>query len=1044
MHRAILVLDVEKFSGRTDSDLLAVRRGMYKALTQAFARTSIDLRRCIREDAGDGVLVLVPPDTPKSLLVTKVVPRLVAALGRHNATCGAQTRIRLRAALDAGEVHSDSHGVTSHAINHAFRLTEAPALKSALSAASSAVLGVIVSAGFYDDVVRHDPAAEASMYRPVRVAVKETKTTAWMRLFDGGDAVAPDGQAANGSGRRPVLSAPVAELGSLTSERPPDRDPGTAESPVAAGPVAAGPDAAGPDAAGPVAGGPGAGRGASEPRSPSPRPATGLPPDIGAFTGRDAELAELQALVTSRTSSALVICVIRGSPGAGKTALAVHFGHRAAAQFPDGQLYVNLHGSDPPPLPPHGAAFSQLLGALAVDPAQIPADPAEQARLYRSQLAGRRMLVVLDDVATADDVRPLVTGSPDCVVLVTSRHRLGELTAVEAAHRVTVDLTLDRLTRQESEALLERVAGTARISSDREAAAELTRLCGGLPLALRLAAACLVADPSLTLAGLAAGLRAERDRTDPRPAHGDYAAEARLVLARSCHTLTPKAGRLFRLLSLPAGADVSAAAAAALADTTAGQARHLLNALTKAQLVEQIGADRYRLPEPMRRYADERAGADEPEAVRQAAIRRLLVWYLRTADAAARVLDSRRGPVPPDAVGTDAVGTDAVGTDAVGTDAVGTGAVGTGAVRAVRQPLPFTSRVQARRWCEAERANLVAAVRQAAKLAEYAVACQLATAIHGIFDVRGHGADQLAVLSIGRTSARRIGDWSGEARMLDRLGDVCCDLQRLDEALGRYQEAAVIRREHGALDGEEAGSPHGEGPGADVSRRGAKRIPPRRRLRARVLLTAALVVVLLIGALAGARWYVARSCGSGVQRAGPAGQCVGVTDGSVIFAAYLKSVEQKIRAENAWVTGAHKPFVSIGYLIPMTVTAADSESQDAVRHQLEGAYLGQYEANHSAADGKGPLIRLLLANDGSQAAYWAPVVKELEQRQGSPDHVVAVAGLGPSIQNTVNAVTQLGAIGIPIVGATITGNNLEDYPGLVRVAPSNTDEVATA
>jgi ABC-type branched-subunit amino acid transport system substrate-binding protein len=174
------------------------------------------------------------------------------------------------------------------------------------------------------------------------------------------------------------------------------------------------------------------------------------------------------------------------------------------------------------------------------------------------------------------------------------------------------------------------------------------------------------------------------------------------------------------------------------------------------------------------------------------------------------------------------------------------------------------------------------------------------------------------------------------------------------------------------------------------------------------------------------------------------GQCIGVTNGSAIFESYLAAAEEKILGENAWVTAGGKPFVSIAYLLPMTVTAADTESQDAVRHQLEGAYAAQYEANHSTRDGKGPLIRLLLANDGSQAAYWSPVVQELAGRLGAPDHLVAVAGLGPSVQNTLDATDQLNADGIPMVGSVITGSILESIPDLVRVSPSNSDEVAAA
>lgn len=212
VHRTIAVFDVDKFSdpARTNLDQLAVRDGMYKALTQSFARARIDWATCTAEDRGDGALVLVPPEVPKNLLVTRLPGLLAAELARHNTASTAPTRIRLRMALHAGEIHQDEHGVTGTSINHTFRLIEAPAFKAAFGE-TAAVLAVIVSSWFYDEVVRHDPAARPSSFRDIDVAVKETQATARIRLLGatGETARVPAGgaiRAPHSAINRPVLA----------------------------------------------------------------------------------------------------------------------------------------------------------------------------------------------------------------------------------------------------------------------------------------------------------------------------------------------------------------------------------------------------------------------------------------------------------------------------------------------------------------------------------------------------------------------------------------------------------------------------------------------------------------------------------------------------------------------------------------------------------------------------------------------------------------------------------------------------------------------
>ena len=227
-----------------------------------------------------------------------------------------------------------------------------------------------------------------------------------------------------------------------------------------------------------------------------------LPHDVLGFTGREPELAGLASLSAGQGSAAVVITAIDGVAGIGKTALAVHFAHRAAAAFPDGQLFVNLRGFDPdhPPLA-SGDVLARFVRALRADPSQLPAEPDELAAMYRSQLSGRRVLVVLDNAASAGQVRPLLPGSASCLAIVTSRNRLSGLVALDGAQR----LTLDMLPAGEAVALIARIAGDERVAADPAATRRLARLCGWLPLALRITADRAAVHPHLSMADLVDG-----------------------------------------------------------------------------------------------------------------------------------------------------------------------------------------------------------------------------------------------------------------------------------------------------------------------------------------------------------------------------------------------------------------------------------------------------------------------------------------------------------------------------------------------------------
>ena len=468
VHRSIVVIDVEKFGdpARTNADQVVVRDGMYRALEGALANAGISLSSCDIEDRGDGALVLISPEVPKSWLVTRLPIQLAAALGRHNVSCSAKARFRLRMALHAGEIHPDAHGITGSAVNKTFRLVEAPALKSALDA-SAGVLALIVSDWFHDEVVRHEPAAEPGCYQHVRAAVKETRAETWIRILD------------------PPAGKTPGQADFVTGEQPRRQAGGSGG---AAGLTTS--------------------AGLGQRSGLAPRQ---LPPSPPGFVGREDELAQLDSLLSApgrQRPQPVVIVAIHGMAGVGKTALAVHWGHRIARKFPDGQLYMELRGHAARVAMTPGEALGRALRALGVADRQIPAEVEEQAALYRSLLAGRRVLVVLDNAATPEQVRPLLPGSAGCMAVVTSRCRLSGLAARDGAQRINLDV----LPAAQAVAVLAQSAGAARIDAEPAAADELARLCGRLPLALRIAAERVASRPRSALAELA------RELTGAQPA----------------------------------------------------------------------------------------------------------------------------------------------------------------------------------------------------------------------------------------------------------------------------------------------------------------------------------------------------------------------------------------------------------------------------------------------------------------------------------------------------------------------------------------------
>ena len=392
-------------------------------------------------------------------------------------------------------------------------------------------------------------------------------------------------------------------------------------------------------------GNPPAGSGAIVPRQ--------LPLAVASFTGRTAELATLDdwldRVTFEETAGAVAISAIGGMAGVGKTALALHWAHRVAGWFPDGQLYINLRGFDPGGQPADpGQVVRGFLHALGIAPGQIPAGLDGQMALYRSVLAGRRILIVADNVLSPAQVRPLLPGTPGSMVLVTSRTHLGGLAAAEGART----LNLDVLTEADAADLLSARLDPGRAVAEPSAVAELIRLCGGLPLALAIVAA-RAEQSRWPLAVLARQLAGAGERLGLLDL-GDPAADVRTVFSWSSRQLTQDAARMFRLLEMHPGPDISVPAAASLAGVPAPRARALLAELAEASMATEGMPGRYLLHDLLRAYAAGQA----PEGKRSMVTRAMYEHYLHTALAAAHTLDpshpaTRDAPEPgvtPEAV----------------------------------------------------------------------------------------------------------------------------------------------------------------------------------------------------------------------------------------------------------------------------------------------------------------------------------------------------------------------------------------------------------
>ena len=390
----------------------------------------------------------------------------------------------------------------------------------------------------------------------------------------------------------------------------------------------------------------------ARPGAPDPAPGSGpviprpsqLPTDIGDFTGRETPVEQLCALLLGADATsnpgAVPIAVVNGAGGLGKTTLAVHAAHRVRAQFPDGQLYVDLLGASAQPAQP-GEVLARFLRDLGLEGDKVPAHDDERAALYRTRLTGRRVLILLDNARDAAQVRQLLPGSSSCAVLVTTRNRTPDLVSTRF-----VDLNV--LEDSEALALFSRVVGPERAAAEPDATAEVLVACAGLPLAIRICAARLAARRQWRVGTLAARLRNEHRRLDELSI-GDLAVRASFQVSYDS-LRSPGRGidpaRVFRLLGLWQGSSISLAAASALVEAAEDDTADALETLVDANLLESPAPDWYRFHDLLRVYATERAAAEEAESARSEAVGRLLRWYLDTAEAAANAVSPGRYRVP--------------------------------------------------------------------------------------------------------------------------------------------------------------------------------------------------------------------------------------------------------------------------------------------------------------------------------------------------------------------------------------------------------------
>jgi tetratricopeptide (TPR) repeat protein len=718
----IVAMDVAGSGARTDPLQLRMRADLRKIVADGFAEQGIDANRLHQSDLGDGLRLIVGPETSPALLLDPFVPGLADALRRHRAAVSDTARLRLRLAVHGGPLHRDSGGWAGRPLIECARMLDAAPVRRVLAVDDDVDLVLVVSQRIYDDVVSHGYVLDPAMFHPVGIAEKETTATVW--IYVPGYRVPPG----LGHGAHPhERNDEVAQISPAGSAVLPAAQP--------------------------------AGR--AVPRQ--------LPAVMPHFVGRETELQTLNRLLdeAAEAEDAVLIPVIAGMGGIGKTWLALHWAHQQLRRFPDGQLFVDLHGFDPSgqPVAP-ASAVRGFLDALGVPSAAIPAGLDAQIALYRSAVAGRRMLIVLDNARDTAQVVGLLPGSPTCTAIVTSRDRLVGLVATRGAHAVPLDV----LNETESHKLLARRLGDQRVAAEPNAATRVMSACTGLPLALAIAAAHTAVQPQLALETIAEQLCDAAVRLDALDADDPYAS-LRTVLSCSSAALTAEHQQVFGLLGLAPGPDIGLPAAAALTGLSTTQTTAALRALDQQSLIQQHRPGRWRMHELVRLYAGEQASRSQPERNQQA-LHRVVDFYVDTANLAERMLEPGRRRTALDEPAPDA------------------------------HPHPLPSQTAASAWLEAEHSCLLATQRLAEDHGWHRATWQLAWALDSFYGRRGQLHDLADAWTRGLAAARHVGDAATQARAHRLLGETCSQLGRHGEAADHLDQALALTRQVGDLPGQ--------------------------------------------------------------------------------------------------------------------------------------------------------------------------------------------------------------------------------------------------
>ncbi len=483
------------------------------------------------------------------------------------------------------------------------------------------------------------------------------------------------------------------------------------------------------------------------------------------FVGRDSyfdllnnHLAELRE--TDRPA-AVVIC---GFPGVGKTALVLEWSYRHRKDFPDGDLYIDLHGFDLTGPASTGEVFDIFLRALGVPPVELPGLLAIQEAMYKTLISDLQILVVLDNASSAELVRPFLAGSRS-TVLITSRNQLAGLSARDGVGRMNVDT----FSPGEALELLRQIAGRGRIDGEPAASAELARLCGYLPLALRIAAEQLNARPYLTISEHVQDLQ-DTGELDALSIDGDERSEIRIVFSWSYQALNEQTAYVFRLLGLAPSRDVSLPAARLLTDLSERSVRRALQALASASLLTETPSGRYRFHDLLWAYSQALVRSEESMDAQSSATRRLVRWYLASADNANKL-------IAPGYSSKSGVEVDA------------------------SSGVQFSTYSDAVHWLDDERANLLDVTRQARQVGEHHAAAEMPNLLWGYFNITKHWNEWMACNDVGLQSAREVGDKKAEAFLLTSQGVAFRNLRQTEQSVNSHQQAIALFEQSDELEG---------------------------------------------------------------------------------------------------------------------------------------------------------------------------------------------------------------------------------------------------